>query len=141
MRPSTRAFASAELAPASSATGPLLQRRVTTSSVLESVSGKAGLGLLLITLSVALIAPQFVATDPFVLSGPPLAAPTVAHLMGTDALGRDLLSGVVYGARMSLAIACAVTVIAAICGVGFGILGGYRGGFVDDTLSRGTELF
>lgn len=141
MRSSTLASASAELAPAYAVSGPPLRRRSTVRAVLAPVSGKAGLGLLLITLGTALIAPRFVTTDPFALSGPPLAPPTAAHLMGTDALGRDLLSGVVHGARASLMIACAVAVVAAACGVGIGLAAGYRGGFVDDVLSRATELF
>ena len=61
--------------------------------------------------------------------------------MGTDALGRDLFSGVLYGTRTSLLIAAAVALLASACGVTVGIVAGYRGGLVDDVLMRITELF
>jgi len=61
--------------------------------------------------------------------------------MGTDALGRDLFSGVLYGTRTSLLIAAAVALLASACGVTVGIVAGYRGGLVDDLLMRITELF
>ena len=96
---------------------------------------------LLLTLVVAFLAPYLARTDPFALSGTPLAPPTLAHLMGTDALGRDLLSGVVHGARASLMIASAVAAVALACGTAIGLVVGYRGGLLDDALSRTTELF
>ena len=61
--------------------------------------------------------------------------------MGTDALGRDVFSAVLFGARTSLLVAGAVSIIALTCGTVVGMLAGYRGGWVDDALMRTTELF
>ena len=104
-------------------------------------SGKLGVGLVAITLANALVAPLVVHTDPFALTGPPLSPPTFAHTLGTDALGRDLLSGVVHGAGMSLLIAVGVAAIALACGTSIGLVAGYRGGWIDDAVSRVMELF
>ena len=88
-----------------------------------------------------LLAPVLAIADPFALTGPSLSPPSVGHPMGTDALGRDLFSGVLYGTRTSLLIAAAVALLASACGVTVGIVAGYRGGLVDDLLMRITELF
>ena len=146
MRPSTLAYASVELAGADLApmyarpVEPLF-RRSTVAAALARPSGKAGLALLLITLGTALLAPLVVSPDPFALSGPPLSPPTWAHLMGTDALGRDVMTGVVHGARVSLLMAGAVAMLSLACGASVGIVAGFRGGAVDALLTRATELF
>ncbi len=61
--------------------------------------------------------------------------------MGTDDLGRDILSGVLHGTRTSLIVASLSVLIAATVGLGIGALAGYRGGLVDDALMRVTEIF
>ncbi len=63
--------------------------------------------------------------------GPPMAGPSFAHLLGTDELGRDLLSRIIYGARVSLVIGFASIAIGAIVGGGLGLLAGYMGGPFD----------
>jgi len=96
---------------------------------------------MVIVLVTAIIAPLLATADPFALSGTPLAAPSSAHIMGTDALGRDVFSGVLYGTRTSLLIAGAVALLAFVFGVSVGMVAGSKGGFVDDLLMRATELF
>ena len=115
--------------------------RSVLTAALARPSGKVGFVLLVITLGVAILAPFAVTSDPFALSGPPLSPPSRAHLMGTDALGRDLLTGVVHGARVSLLIAGAVAALSLACGAAVGLAAGYRGGAVDSVLTRATELF
>jgi peptide/nickel transport system permease protein len=62
-------------------------------------------------------------------------------LLGTDTLGRDILAGLVYGARISLLIGVVSTIVALLIGVTFGAIAGYFGGWIDAALMRFTELF
>lgn len=62
------------------------------------------------------------------------------HLLGTDALGSDLLSRVIYGARASLAIGFLVVLIAGVFGTTLGVIAGYRGGRTDQVISRITDI-
>jgi peptide/nickel transport system permease protein len=88
-----------------------------------------------------LLAGVVTADDPFRTAGDPLLAPSAAHWMGTDNLGRDVLASVMHGARTSMIVMFAVTVIASLVGLAVGVMAGYRGGWLDDLLMRITELF
>ncbi len=100
------------------------------------------LGTLLtgLVVGLAVAAPWLAPHNPFALSGPPLEAPTRAHPMGTDALGRDILSNVIHGARTSLAVAAATAVLASLIGAAVGLVSGFAGGIVDTLLTKLTEL-
>ena len=63
------------------------------------------------------------------------------YLLGTDPVGRDLLSRIIYGARVSLFVGIVVTTLAAVLGVLIGLLAGYYGGAVDEILMRIADLF
>jgi peptide/nickel transport system permease protein len=65
--------------------------------------------------------------------------PSARHVFGTDELGRDVFSRVVYGARVSLAVGLLSAVVAGACGVTIGGLAGYAGGAIDATLMRVTD--
>ncbi len=65
--------------------------------------------------------------------------PSLAHPMGTDALGRDLMTRVLYGGRVSLAVGFSVMMITLMIGVPVGAMAGYFGGWVDNTLMRITD--
>jgi peptide/nickel transport system permease protein len=65
-----------------------------------------------------------------------LAAPTAAHLLGTDELGRDILSRLLYGASISLQVGIGAVLIASIPGVALGMSVGYRGGALDNIVMR-----
>jgi peptide/nickel transport system permease protein len=69
-----------------------------------------------------------------------LQAPTAAHLFGTDDLGRDLLSRVLLGARVTLILGLVVVVISAAFGLAVGAGSGYAGGWTDELLMRATEV-
>src|SRR3954452_24984378 len=99
-------------------------------------------GLVMITMFVglAVLAPLGVPYDPIATSwGLVRKPPTAAHWFGTDELGRDVLSRVVYGARASLLAGLISVAIALGVGVPLGLLAGYRGGFVDALISRLTD--
>jgi len=69
-----------------------------------------------------------------------LQTPSLRHWMGTDALGRDLYSRIIYGARMSLAVGAATAGIALVLGTGVGLLSGFFGGWIDRFFMRAVDL-
>ena len=68
------------------------------------------------------------------------SAPGSGHLLGADALGRDVLSRTLHGGRMSLVVGLLATLVAVLCGVPLGALAGYVGGKVDWAISRVVDL-
>lgn len=108
---------------------------------MRRASGRIGLACVILVLGMALFGPWLAPHDPFAITGGSLVPPSAAHPMGTDALGRDVFSAVLYGARTSLVVAGAVCIVAFVCGTVFGMLAGYHGGWIDDALMRTTELF
>ena len=68
-----------------------------------------------------------------------LEGPSKTHLLGTDSYGRDVLSRIVYGTRVSLIIGVLAVIIACVIGTFFGMVAGYFGGIVDDIITRLTE--
>jgi peptide/nickel transport system permease protein len=101
-----------------------------------------GLALSGLIVATALLAP-LIATHPpdAVRPTQTLLPPSAAHLFGTDQLGRDIFSRVVYGARVSPLIAFLVLLIACVVGVPLGIAAGYFGGVIDDVVMRITDVF
>ncbi len=95
------------------------------------------LALVLVALGAGLLAPR----DPFAISNVVLSPPSAAHLFGTDNLGRDVFSGVVHGARVSLLVGFVSALAATLIGIAIGGLAGYFGGLLDDGLMRFTEVF
>ncbi len=100
-----------------------------------------GAALLLVLVLTALGAERIAPYDPFATSNDVLLPPSGAHLLGTDDLGRDTFSAVVYGTRASLLVGLGSVLIATLIGVAIGGIAGYVGGLVDDVLMRLTELF
>jgi peptide/nickel transport system permease protein len=70
-----------------------------------------------------------------------LLGPSADHPFGTDQVGRDILTRVLYGARTSLRIVALVLLLSALIGVPLGIVAGYFGGLVDDVIMRVTDVF
>jgi len=101
----------------------------------------AGLALLLAVLLAAALAGVIYPGDPFSIVGKPFQPPFSGHLLGTDALGRDLAAGLLHGARTTLLVGVVATVIASVVGITIGGLAGYFGGRLDSLLMRFTELF
>lgn len=88
----------------------------------------------------AIAAPLLAPDDPLAQSGPYYAPPSAAHWLGTDQLGRDILSRILYGARLSLPLAVVIVALALLIGGGLGLIAGYLGRWVDETLMRLTDL-
>ena len=100
--------------------------------------------LVLLAVSVvAALAPVMYPQSPWRLVGRPFLAPFALDRfpLGTDALGRDVMAGLMHGARVSLLIGLVSTAVALLIGVPLGALAGYAGGLVDDALMRFTEFF
>ncbi|WP_050452428.1 ABC transporter permease [Candidatus Burkholderia verschuerenii] len=100
-----------------------------------------GLAILLLLVVVALIGPSVVSDDPFrQVLAERLTPPGAAHWFGTDQLGRDILSRLVHGSRLTLSIAMLVVVLVVPLGLLIGTVAGYCGGFVDTVLMRITDI-
>ena len=89
---------------------------------------------------VAILAPYIAPHDPLAQVFPPAESPSAAHLFGTDELGRDVLSRVVYGSRISVPIALLLVTLAAAIGGLIGALAGYFRGLVDGAAMRLVDL-
>lgn len=100
-----------------------------------------GMGIIILFIFSAIFAPFVAPHDPYEQliwtkgAEARLAAPSRSHWMGTDLYGRDIMSRVIFGARISLQIAIAAMTISLIIGVILGTLAGYYGGWVDDIIS------
>jgi len=98
----------------------------------QSILARVGFTVAIILLLAALFAPWLAPADPAAQNLPQrLNAPSIAHWMGTDELGRDILSRVLYGARVSLTVAISVVVGCGSIGLLIGMLAGYAGGWFD----------
>jgi peptide/nickel transport system permease protein len=112
----------------------------TSDVMFRTPGGAVGLVLTLALIALAILANSLAPADPFASVAQPLSPPSRAHSFGTDDLGRDVLTGVIHGARTSLLVAASVTALAALIGISVGALAGYRVGVVDDALMRVTDF-
>ena len=91
---------------------------------------------------VGLAAPLLAPYDPLAINiGDRLQGLSRAHPLGTDHLGRDLLSRIIYGARISLGVGVTIAILGALAGTVLGLLAGYLGGKVDETIMRICDMF
>ena len=98
----------------------------------QSVLARIGFSAAVILFLVALLAPWIAPANPFAQNLPGrLEAPSFTHWMGTDELGRDILSRVIYGARISLTVSVCVVSGCGLIGLAIGTLAGYFGGWFD----------
>ena len=100
-----------------------------------------GLGILCVYVIMAVLAPVVAPYNPLAQQIPDaLAHPSLHHLLGTDQLGRDVLSRIIYGARVDLVAATAASVGACMVGTLIGLLTGYAGGWLDVALTRVMDM-
>ena len=108
----------------------------------RSFAALLGGGMLILLLVLAAIGPAIAPFDPESVGvGSTYNAPSSAHWMGTDNLGRDVLSRVLSGCRVSLAVGILAAAASTVIGLLIGAISGYFGGLLDDALMRVTEVF
>jgi peptide/nickel transport system permease protein len=116
-------------------------RRTLRANPLLAIGGALVLLIVLVAVFAPLLAPfpgdAGTATHPFTV----LRSPSAAHWFGTDQVGRDILSRVIYGTRVSPVIAVIVLAVACAVGVPLGIAAGFLGGWVDELIMRVTDIF
>jgi peptide/nickel transport system permease protein len=100
-----------------------------------------GLAWLAIVVIVAIFANVLAPRDPFSIVATPFVQPGTDFMLGTDSLGRDVLAGLMHGARTTLLIAVLSTLVAVAIGTMIGAVAGYYGGLTDNVLMRLTEFF
>lgn len=100
-----------------------------------------GLGILLVLLVVAVLAPQ-IAPYHYAYSIRPdsLQSPNLKHLLGADEQGRDILSRIIYGARISLLVGVEAVALSLLAGIILGALAGYYGGLIDNVIMRFMDI-
>ncbi len=104
----------------------------------------AGLAVVTILVILALTSGLFLdyETDVIGMNTPErFQTPSFKHPMGTDEFGRDILSRIIYGSRYSLSVGVVAVAIALVAGVFLGAIAGYLGGFVEEIIMRGTDIF
>jgi peptide/nickel transport system permease protein len=94
------------------------------------------LGLLAVIVLACVLAPLIAPYDPSAQSPDRFAAPSVAHLFGTDELGRDLFSRVLYGGQLTIFIAGGATLVAMVLGIAWGMAAAFARGILDEILMR-----
>ncbi|RNB88735.1 ABC transporter permease [Brevibacillus nitrificans] len=103
----------------------------------------AVLGLIVFCLIIlsAVFAPLISPSDPYEISGEFAAAPSGEHMLGTDQVGRDLLSRLIYASRVSLSVGVGAVAIYVVIGTVLGAIAGYFGKWVDMVIMRVTDVF
>lgn len=103
-------------------------------------AARVGVGLLALLVATALAAPWLAPYDPNARAGVPFDRPSAAHLLGTNDVGHDLLSELIYGARISLLAGIVAAAAATTLGLTVGVVAGYARGWVDTILMRMVDV-
>jgi len=110
---------------------------------LRNKAGVAGLIMLVTIIFVAVFAPILTIYDPYEMitatAADVMASPSHEHILGQDEVGRDVLSSVIYGSRISLLVGFSASMITVLLGCTIGLISGYVGGRVDIALMRITD--
>lgn len=120
---------------------PVARRRQVLAALSQPTMA-LGAVVMVVFLLAALLAPLISLKDPLaqnVLAG--LKPPSPEHLFGTDKLGREIYSRILYGARISLFVGITVVLLSSVVGTLLGVLAGYVGGWLDEAVMRITDIF
>jgi len=108
----------------------------------RSKMGVLGLAIFIFFLAIAIFAPYIAPYNPYMMgSGSPFQPPSFKHLLGTNNLGEDIFSELLYGSRVSLLVGVSVAAAACLIGTFVGLFAGYFGNWVDELLMRTTDVF
>ncbi len=126
---------------------PRKGRTLVVRSLLKAKLALLGMAIIVVTATTAMAAPLLAPADPSLVAVaerllPPMwqEGGTTLHILGTDGLGRDILSRMIYGARVSLLVGCVSVFLAGLIGVSLGLLAGYMGGWLDTVLMRIADI-
>lgn len=100
-----------------------------------------GVAVFLLILLIALLAPVIAPQDPAKIFNEFEAPPSAAHWLGTDPVGRDVMSRLIFGAQVSIAVGIGAVAIYVAIGIVLGLVAGYFGGWVDMLIMRLTDVF
>ncbi|HSV55664.1 MAG TPA: ABC transporter permease [Magnetospirillaceae bacterium] len=112
----------------------------TFSLLLDNRAGKAGVAVLAFFILVAIFAPLISPFDPYERVGAPFESPSRRHLLGTNDIGHDILSELIYGSRISMLIGVLSAAVSLSIGTTVGMTAGYLGGRTDSILMRIVDL-
>jgi peptide/nickel transport system permease protein len=108
--------------------------------LLRGPAPAAAASFLMLVVLASILAPLIAPHDPTTLNiAPPLSGPGPGHLLGTDDLGRDILSRLIHAARLSMLASFSTVAIALVAALVIGLVAGYSGGWVDNVLMRITD--
>jgi peptide/nickel transport system permease protein len=108
--------------------------------VLSDLKGALGMILLLIPTIMALFPGLIALYDPWVPTGKPFEPPSIYHPLGTNDVGQDIFSELVYGARISLLVGVTSALLTVFIGLTFGVLAGYKRGVLDELIMAITDV-
>lgn len=110
--------------------------------IVKNSGAVVGLSIILVLLFLAIFAPYLTSKDPYAMNAQnAFQAPSRAFPLGTDHMGRDILTRILFGARISFQVALLAIVIVNIIGLPAGAIAGYYGGFIDNLIMRITDIF
>ena len=104
-------------------------------------SGLAAGVFIALLVVLAVVVGLFPQLDPHAMSDDSMAAPSAAHWLGTDELGRSVLAGVLYGIRVTLKVGFFAALVSTLLGVAIGAVAGFYGGWLDTAMMRVAEFF
>jgi peptide/nickel transport system permease protein len=104
-------------------------------------SGLAAGAFIALLIVLAVIVGLFPQLDPHAMSDDSMTAPSAAHWLGTDELGRSVLAGVLYGIRVTLEVGFFAALVSTLLGVAIGAVAGFYGGWLDTAMMRVAEFF
>ncbi len=119
---------------------PIARLRKVISEILRSKSATIGVAIILFWVFIAIAAPIISPYTPTEMSGGKLESPSQAHWFGTDDIGRDVLSRVIWGTRVVILFAPISVLLGIMMGAPLGLISGYVGGIVDSIIMRASDI-